>query len=236
MNSTHTHRTRRTGAIRRFAAVLAAAPILAIAVPAVADACTVDQAATTRAFAQYGDAASYTLVPGGAFTASTTGWTLTDAALTDTPDSVGAPADSGSLQIDAGGSAVSPAICIDRAMPTFRFMARPVGDSPATMTVNLLWRDAAGGLHSRSVGTVSSSTGAWAPSSVLPLATAVPLSETGGTQSVQMEFVPDAAGPAWDIDDVYADPYARGFLGISGAAPGSNFDAELAALEASWGY
>ena len=67
--------------LRMVFAVTAATTILVGAVPAIADACTVANAATSQPFARFGDTSLYTLAPSGSFEAGTAGWTLDGASL-----------------------------------------------------------------------------------------------------------------------------------------------------------
>src|SRR5438270_5946451 len=68
-------------------------------------------------FAQWGDTSSYFMAPGGSFegSAATVGWTLDHAGLTagNDPFHLGSPSDSQSVTISAGGSALSPTLCLD---------------------------------------------------------------------------------------------------------------------------
>jgi hypothetical protein len=123
-----------------------------------------------------------------------------------------AGAELGALAINADGSATSPPLCIDAAMPTLRLFARETSGTSATMTVALLWSDTFGIRHTTTVATIARADDSWAPTNVLALATAVPLTQPGGTQEVQVELLPRAAGGNWAITDIYADPYSKGYV------------------------
>ena len=103
------------------------------------------------------------------------------------------------------------------------------------MGVALLWQDGRGVAHSTIVGTISSTDGKWAPSSVLPLASAVPLTESGSTQTVQIELLSDAQLGTWEISGVYADPYSKGCVAVPTAPidPAAWLDALAATADSS---
>jgi hypothetical protein len=179
-------------------------------VPAAAQAACPDTP-TTNAFQAFGDSADYSLAPDGAFEAGSGEWSLTRAWVASGSESyaVHAPGDSKSLAIAATGTAVSPAVCVDIARPTFRFFARRTSGSWGVLNVKLRWQDGAGGTHETVVGSIGSGT-AWQPSGSLNLALALPLWHSDQDTSVQLVFDPENYGGSWAIDDVYVDPYAKG--------------------------
>jgi hypothetical protein len=203
MRTTITNPARRRTMTRRIASVLALAPLATVAAPAIANACTLAPATISHPFAQYGDTADYTLIPGGTFQTATSGWTLDHAAIApgEGPVTLTTPADAPALAVTPGGTATTPVLCVDQTMPTFRFMARGSG----TLTVSLRWR-VGGQPQIRTIATLTGN-GSWTPAPVLPLATAVPLTGLGASQAVQIVLT--AAGGTWQIDDVYADPSVR---------------------------
>lgn len=160
--------------------------------------------ATTTPFSALGDTSSYFLVPGGSFEASGTSWSLDSAQLT-----AGGPtaADSESVTINSGGSATSPAFCLDATMPAIRFYVKEaqVG-SDLNVSLVVPVQDDAG----------------WSPQIVLPVGTvqdgsamswtapALPLLTRFlgyGSVDAQLRFsVPTSTG-RWQLDDVYVDPY-----------------------------
>ncbi len=213
MDSTINRISQRARIGRRVAALLTVTPLVVGLAPSVASACSVAPAPTTHAFARFGDNAAYSLVPGGSFEGGATGWTLNQASVVGAgePDHVASVADAHSLAIIAGGSATSPVVCVDRTMPTFRFFARGGADPHSTLTVDLIWRTN-GRPYSRTVGVVTAGSGSWSPSASMALATAAPLTQDGGSQAVQIEFLASTGRAAWEIDDVYLDPYVRGVV------------------------
>lgn len=200
------------GALHRIALVVAATTVIGGALPALADACTVSTSASSQVFKQFGDQASYVLVPGGTFEGSTAGWSLNGASVVSGNESyyVNSTRDSHSLSISPNGVAASAPTCISLATPTFRFFARRTSGSWAQMNVNLLWTDSSGAQHTTTAGSIMGSTN-WAATPPLSLgSTWLPLWQAGGTLAVSLQFLPAQYGGAWQIDDVYADPYSKG--------------------------
>jgi hypothetical protein len=189
-------------------ALIGAAAILVL--PAAAQAAC-PSTPTTKAFQSLGDSADYSLMPGGTFEAGTSGWSLTGARVANGSESfaVHAAGDSKSLAIDATGIAVSPAICVDIAHPSFRFFARRTSGSWGVLNVKLRWQDPTGATNETVVGSLGTGT-AWQASPALNLSGALPLWNGGQNASVRLVFDPENYGGAWSIDDVYVDPYVRG--------------------------
>jgi hypothetical protein len=105
-------------------------------------------------------------------------------------------AGSRSLALPDGASATTAPICVDLAHPTVRFFASG-GSGPLVVTA--LFRDALGLAHELPVGMLLG--GDWSPSPVLPV--------VGNLLSSQVSFRFASAG-AWQIDDVFVDPYSKG--------------------------
>ncbi len=77
-------------------------------------------------FVPWIDPAAYTLAPGATFEVSITAWKLADCAKLSAgnePFKVHKSTDGRSLSLPAGGSATSPAQCVDLLSPTLRFFA-----------------------------------------------------------------------------------------------------------------
>ncbi len=189
---------------RRLACATAVAAFAGGVVPALAGACTVPSGGTP-VFKVLGDLADYVSVPQGTFGTGTSGWSLSKAALVKGNES-GKPGEY-SLLIGSGGSAISPALCVSNATPTFRFYGRSVSPGLSNLAVNLLWTDAFGLSHVTPVGGVGGfGLTAWQASPALALSSALPLWMPGSTLSVRLQFVP-SFGSAWAIADIYQDPY-----------------------------
>jgi hypothetical protein len=160
---------------------------------------------TSTPFAQFGDSAQYSLVPGGSFESGAPGWSLTNSSIMAGNESYEVEGGTQALAIEPNGVAVSPAICVTTADPTFRFFARRTSGSWGVLNVTLRWTDASGATHNTTVASLASGT-AWSPTPILKLAAALPLWQPGSVLSVKLVFSPEQCGGAWAIDDVYIDP------------------------------
>lgn len=181
------------------AAVLAAVGLVAGGATVAQAACTPPMAPVFQA---YGDANLYVQVPGADFETAAPGWTLSKArVVADAHNGLGG-ADSWTLQVDAGGYAVSPAFCVTQDFRGVRLFHRVVGASSGRYTVDLLYKG-------RAVSTSAvQPTGTWSLSSslrVLNVAGALP---AGTEVPVALRFRP-ISRVAVQIDDVYVDPRMR---------------------------
>jgi hypothetical protein len=192
-----------------FALAASCCALLVTAAPAAADtsSCTVTMPATSQVLSVLGDTANYTLLPGGSFEAGQPSWSLNGASVVpgNEPWYVGASTDSQSLNIQPGGSASSVTVCGNNLFPTFRFFAKAANASAGQLRVGVRWSSGwMGGympLGTLNAGDYSS----WQPTPSLALGSLLP---SGMTVSAQFVFTADQ-GSAWNIDDVYVDPYAR---------------------------
>jgi len=198
---------------KRFGVVAIVGVLVALAVPAVSGAgllftgaaqtCDTDP---TKAFAQWGDGASYALVGGGAFESGDPGWTLSGGAKLasgNEPYYLEGRGDSRSLLVPAGGTALSPTSCFAFGDWHLRFVARNAGTTKGSLQVDVVVRSLLGILSVLDGGTVSPS-GTWAPSSRVSAL----LSNLGGllpTRAVAVRL--RATGTAYQVDDVYLDPW-----------------------------
>jgi hypothetical protein len=160
---------------------------------------------TSTPFAQFGDSAEYSLVPGGSFESGAPGWSLTNSTIVTGNESYEVEGGTQSLALEPNGVAVSPAICVTTADPTFRFFARRTSGSWGVLNVTLRWTDASGATHDTTVASLESAS-SWSPTPILKLAAALPLWQPGSVLSVRLVFSPEQYGGAWAIDDVYIDP------------------------------
>lgn len=162
----------------------------------------------SKPFQKFGDGASYSPAPGGSFEEGSAGWSLSNAAVASGNESLGVSSGTHSLAIKPNGQAISPAFCVSIAHPTLRFVARQTSGSWGVLNVILRWTDSAGKSHDTTVGALQSGT-AWTPTSVLALATTLPLWQAGETLSVQLVLKPEQYGGAWAVDGVFIDPRMR---------------------------
>ena len=202
---------RRSLSKSRLAGMVGAALLATATVPAVAGAAC-PTTPTTKAFSTFGDTADYSLVSNGHFEAGTSGWSLTKAAVASGNESykVRSKSDAKSLAIQPTGVAVSPAFCVGVEHPNFRFFGRRTSGTWGVLNVKLRWTGADGKTNDTDVGALSGDPyTSWLATPKLPLATTLPLWQSGQTTSVRLVFDPEDFGGAWTIDDVYVDPYRR---------------------------
>jgi hypothetical protein len=165
--------------------------------------------ASSSVFSTLGDLASYAPLPGGTFEGSADGWALNGASLVpgNEPWYVNSSGDSQSLNIPGGAYAVSPSFCLTSQLPSWRFFAKAAEGSWATkLQVTALWSDLNG--NSGQITATSLYGGgysSWQPTSSLPLGSVL---SPGDVVNVRFVFSANNGG-AWNIDDVYVDPYAR---------------------------
>lgn len=158
----------------------------------------------TRAFAQFGDGASYWPAPGGDFEAGLSSWE-THGEVTTLPGNEPFEITPGAsaLRIGRGATAVSPPVCVDLASPTFRFVSRPEGLG-LLVAVLQSRRDGGPWLDVISLATPGLTGSPWAPTLPHPLAGGLPIGRDG-TAEVRIKLT--AAGAAWRVDSVMIDPY-----------------------------
>jgi hypothetical protein len=165
----------------------------------------------TQPFQPWLDGARYTLVPNGGFESGTSGWNVTaDALLTGENESfnVRAAADAASLALSSGASAVSSSVCIGTLSTKLRFFARNTGAAASILKVDVLYTDALGLHWDVPIGVLVAGP-EWRPTPPLPLVaniTALPLLSNGSTE-VAFRFTVEGSGGAWQVDDIYVDPY-----------------------------
>jgi hypothetical protein len=195
-------------AARRFAIRLVGLTFLGLLVSTgVAAARACEPPAPVFPFAQWGDNSGYFLAPGGSFQSDAAGWTLDGATVSagNAGFNFGAVSAMSSLTIGAGGSATSPSLCVNSTMPSLRFFAHQVtrgsdlkvqgvesGNASAAMTVTI-------------TDLPDGSMPDWAPTGRVALVSAS-LPAGVSVNGVLRFEVPGATG-AWQIADIYVDPY-----------------------------
>jgi hypothetical protein len=118
--------------------------------------------------------------------------------------------DAKSLAIQPTGVAVSPPICVGVEHPNFRFFGRRTSGTWGVLNVKIRWTGSDGRTNETVVGSLSGDPyKSWLATPKLPLATTLPLWQSGQSLSVRLVFDPEDFGGAWTIDDVYVDPYRR---------------------------
>ena len=195
---------------RAVALAASCAALLVTAAPAAADTTTCAIPASTPVLSAFGDQANYTLLPGGSFEGGAPGWSLTSASVVTGNEAwnVGGSTDSSSLNIQPAGNASSPSVCGNSLFPSFRFFAKSTPGAPSSqLHVGVQWSTQWGMSGYRELGTLNSGDySSWQLTPSLPLGSLVP---AGLTLNVRFVFTADGNGGAWNVDDIYVDPYAR---------------------------
>ena len=205
--------TKRSGAR---VALLATAAALCGALPATANAAMLeggacDDAPLSKPFTPWGDHAYYKLAPGGDFESGTAGWSLRSAGTVSGSEPYAATGELGasSLRIKPGGSATTPATCVNIDYPTARFFAKSSGGLLGLlplMKVDVLYRDGLLGIIAVPAGVVTPSS-RWNPTLQMLTHAAVGATVNGGEAPIALRFT--AVSGTWTIDDVFVDPFRR---------------------------
>jgi hypothetical protein len=195
--------------LARFVAVVGLLIALAAVFAGAAQACSYPGA--ERVFGQWGDHRSYVLAPDGGLEAGGAGWGLAGgAAVTDENESyfLNDSADSHSLAVPSGGTAVTPPICVNLSTPVFRLMARNTGDPDARLRVESTYLLL--GLVRTRVASSFTAGEEWTPSPAI--SPVLGLSTIFGTlipSSINIRITSPDRGGEWQVDDLYVDPFAR---------------------------
>jgi hypothetical protein len=201
-----THRPRVSSRLAGFAI----ASLLALAAFAgSAQACSYTGA--EQVFSPWADQHAYVLAPDGGFEAGASGWSLSGRASVVAGNEsyfLNDAGDSRSLSLPGGSSADSPPICVSLDTPIFRLMARNSGDPSSRLRVEAVYK-LLGLIQTKVVSSVTAGS-SWVPtqqmSPVLGLSTIV------GTlipSAIQIRITPLDSKGAWQVDDLYIDPFSR---------------------------
>jgi hypothetical protein len=158
-------------------------------------------------FSAFGDNALYALAPDGGLEGGAAGWTLgAGATVASESSSITLDGKRGtrSLELAAGATATTPAICVERGYPSFRFVARSLAASKSSVTVDVIY---GADRKIKSAGTITPGT-AWGVSSALKLVEGQFKVKAGESGEVRFRFT--ASGGTVRVDDVYVDPRYRG--------------------------
>jgi hypothetical protein len=167
-----------------------------------------DDGPSARVFQRWLDPALYVPAPGG-HAESADGWTLTGGARVvagNEPWKVGDKSHQSSLLLPAGSSATTGTMCVGLGHPTMRFFAKRNGGTLLNPLIVEVQFEALGGLlKSLPIGVVLAG-GQWQPTlPSLVVANLLPLLP-GQMTPVRFKFTP-VGRAAWQIDDVYVDPW-----------------------------
>lgn len=193
----------------KFAALMAIALLALTAFAGSAQACSYSGA--EKVFSPWGDQRNYVLAPDGGFEAGGSGWQLSrGATVVEGNESyyLNDAADSESLSLPAGSSAVSPPVCMSIDTPSFRLVARNTGDPSSRLRVEASYK-LLGLVRTRTAGTIQAGS-EWAPTQ--SVSTVLTLSTVLGTlipSAIEIRITPLDAGGRWQVDDVYIDPFRR---------------------------
>jgi hypothetical protein len=160
-------------------------------------------------FSKWGDSSSYFLVAGGSFegTPAQVGWTLSGSTLVagNEPFYINSTSDDQSLLISGGGSATSPAFCVDSTMPSLRFFVRQTAPG-SDLKIQGVVQTPRGPMAFTLADLPNGSLPQWTPLQVTVATNRIP---KGYSVSASLRFVEPGSGN-WQLDDVYVDPYRAG--------------------------
>jgi hypothetical protein len=163
-----------------------------------------------RVFARWGDLAYYARIPNGSYEGGGTSWVLSGGAQVvagNEPFFVsGNAADSHSLLLPAGSSAYSGTVCFALGDWHLRLLMRNVGSRTGGLRVQVVVPSVLGGPITVLDGGTVVGSGSWAPSPRLALLLSN-VASVVGTRAVAFRFTPVGTGAAYQIDDVYLDPW-----------------------------
>ena len=162
-----------------------------------------------QVFAPWNDSSYYASLLNGGFEGGSTGWNLSGGARIvsgNEPFLVGDEKDSHSLLLPAGSSVYSGTVCFALGDWHLRLFAKNVGSRTGSLRVQVVVPSLLGGLLTILDGGTISGTGTWAPSPQVKLALCN-VTSLLGTQAVAFRFTPVGTSAAYQIDDVYLDPW-----------------------------
>ena len=172
-----------------------------------------DDGSITQPFQRFGDSDNYKLLGGGSFEAGTAAWQLSGGAKIVSGNesyNVGGATHSRSLSLPSGSAAVSPFTCVGLSEPTLRLFAKrnsALLGLVSTLNVQIQVQTSLGLSLWLPVLPGDLGGSSWHPTAKMPLiANILPLSSSDKTP-VRFRFSPLLG--AWQIDDVYVDPFMK---------------------------
>jgi hypothetical protein len=158
-------------------------------------------------FAPWGDAAGYSLIPGGGLD-DLSAWSLKNVDFFGEHDPF--TPGSGSLAFNKGDSeAVTPAMCVSLDNPTLRlFLADRGGNGKAQLEVKVLYEDTDGHTHNLTIARLKVGD-AWQPSVVIPIGVnMLSVASVSGWTPVAFDFKVHGLqkGETFALDGIYVDP------------------------------
>lgn len=197
--------------MRKVIAVLAAAFVIVGAFAASAQACSYSGA--RQVFKPWGDQHEYVLAPNGGFESGASGWSLAGGAGVVAENEtfhLNSGSDGQSLSLPTGSSAVSAPLCMSINTPVFRLLARNSGDPSSTLRVEATYNVLGLGLLHTTVSNSVSAGQDWVPTQ--EMSPFLGLSTVLGTvvpTYIQVRITPVGPGGAWQVDDLFVDPFSR---------------------------
>ena len=162
-----------------------------------------DCGATSQPFAQFGDSRNYTFGANGGLESGTKGWSISGADVVRGNESyyVHSSSDRYSLQLPAGSSAATPALCQATTSTVVRFFLR--SPDSGSVRVQVVARNLLGSVIGvLDVAKVSPSA-SWQPGpAIVNLQSLLGLV---GVSSIQLKFV--TVSGTVQVDDIYVDPW-----------------------------
>jgi hypothetical protein len=162
----------------------------------------------SQPFLPWGDSSKYVLTPGGNFEYGSVPWALSGGARVVSGNEsyfVGGRGDSRSLLLPSGSSATTATMCFALGDWHLRLFMRNVGSSTGAVRVTVIVPSLVGVLTVLDGGTISGG-GTWKPSPRVQLLLCN-VTSLVGTRAVAFRFTPVGVGAAYQIDDVYLDPW-----------------------------
>ena len=164
---------------------------------------------STQAFDGWGDQSNYTPMPNGSFENGSASWALSGGAKVvagNEPFFLNGRGDSHSLLLPAGSSAYSATMCFALGDWHLRFLMRNVGSRTGSLRVSVIVPSLVGGLLTILDGGTVQGDGTWQPSPRVQLLLSN-VTSLLGTKAVAFRFTPTGRDAAYQIDDVYLDPW-----------------------------
>lgn len=164
----------------------------------------------SQSFSRWGDPSYYARLQNGSFESASSPWVLSGGARVVSGNEPffisGNRSDSHSLLLPAGSSAYSGTVCFALRDWHLRFLMRNVGSPSGGLRVQVVVPSLVGGLLTILDGGTVSASGSWAPSPRLGLLLSN-VTSLVGTRAVAFRFTPVGRDAAFQIDDVYLDPW-----------------------------
>ena len=205
-------RARKQWAKLALLSVMAVLSAVAIAAPAQA-ATGCGTRTTTTPFSRFGDANRYFFATNGGFENGTVNWSVTGGGSVVSGNEsfyLHATTDRYALNLPTGAVASSGFMCITKDDPAVRFAVKATGSQYNSLSVSATIRNSAGTTQSVYLGQLSSgSYGSWTASPLYSYSVQLnmPWMLINGVAEISFTFSSQGSSGAWQIDDVFVDPF-----------------------------